>query len=135
MLEIVFEPRFNVISKIQATLVSKQVENRFTWMSWIALVVMSATGVIMSLMQGTFNLRSLFQTTGLFLLASIVLTIIAMIDGLLITYYFTPRLQSIKFAESNLRSLVKVVIRLNNLIGLAVIILMVIFTELLRTQG
>ena len=134
MLELVFEPTIGIISKVQAGLVSRHVENRFTYMSWTALIVMSATGIIMSLIQGTFNF-SLFSGIGLILLACIALTGVAMTDGLLITYYFTPRLQSVIYSESNLRILVRMVIRLNNLIGLSVVILMVLFTELLRAYA
>ena len=134
MLELVFEPTIGIISQVQAGLVSRHVENSFTYMSWTALIVMSTTGIVMSLIQGTFNF-SLFSGIGLILLACIALTGVAMIDGLLITYYFTPRLQSVKYSESNLRGLVKMVIRLNNLIGLGVVILMVIFTELLKAYA
>lgn len=135
MLEIVFEPSMGIISKIQAGLVSRHVETKFTAMSWIALVTMSATGVAMSIIQGTFNLNTLLKPVGLTLLVSMILTIVAMVDGLLITFYFTPRLQSVKFEVSNLRPLVKILIRMNNFIGIIVVILMVVFTELLKAQA
>lgn len=134
MLELVFQPRLDAISRIQATLVSRNVENRFTIISWVCLVVISATGVTLSVLQGTFNLDTLLQPTGLFLLGSILLTIIAVTSGLLITYY-TPRLQSVKAEETNLRLAVRSLVRLNNVIGLAAVVLMVVFTELHRVQG
>lgn len=134
MLELVFEPRLDAISRIQATLVSRNIENRFTFTSWVCLVVISATGVVLSVLQGTFNLDSLLQPTGLFLLGSILLTIVAVASGLLITYY-TPRLQSVKAEETNLRGHVRMLVRLNNVLGVAVVILMVAFAELLRVQG
>lgn len=134
MLELVLAPRIDVVSKIQAGLVSRNIESAFSSVSWISLGLMSATGVGMAIMQGTLNLNSLFQPVGLFLFASILLTVAAIVNGLVITFYFTPRLQSIKFQESNLRGLVKISIRLQNTIGLTVIILMVIFTELYRIK-
>ena len=134
MLELAFEPKVSTISRIQANLVARFVENRVTVTSWACLVVISATGVTLSILQGTFNLASMFQPAGLFLLASIVLTAVAVISGLLITYY-TPRLQSVLAQETNLRSVVRTLIRLNNVISVAAIVLMVIFTELIRVQG
>ena len=132
--ELVFGPRLDAISKIQATLVSRKVEVRFTVMSWASLVVISATGVTMSVLQGTFNLHTLLAYPGVFLLASIILTIFAVAGGLLITYY-TPRLQSVKAEETNLRGLVKTFIKFNNYVSIAAVLLMVVFTELIRVQG
>lgn len=134
MLELAFEPKVSTISRIQANLVSRFVENKVTVTSWVCLTVISSTGVTMSVLQGTFNLKSLLQPDGLFLLASITLTVVAVISGLLITYY-TPRLQSVLAEETNLRGIVRTLIRLNNVISVAVIVLMVIFAELIRVKG
>ena len=134
MLELAFEPKVSTISRIQANLVARFVENKVTVTSWLCLIAISATGVTLSILQGTFNLHSMLQPAGLFLLASITLTAIAVISGLLITYY-TPRLQSVLAAETNLRSIVRLLIRLNNVISVAAIVLMVVFTELIRIQG
>lgn len=131
MLELVFEPSLDSISKIQAALVSRRVEGRVTIISWACLVVISATGVTLSVLQGTFNLGSILQPTGLFLLASIALTLVAAASGLLITYY-TPRLQSVKAEETNLRGHVRSLVRLNNVISVVVVVLMVVFAELTR---
>lgn len=135
MLELVLAPKINIVSRVQAALVSRRIEDAFSYTSWISLGLMSATGITLSIIQGTFNLKSLFEPSGLFLLASILLTTVAIVNALLITFYFTPRLQSVKFAESSLRGLVKISIRFQNLVGLTIIILMVIFTELYRIQG
>ena len=135
MLELVLAPKIGIVSRVQAALVSRNVENAFTYTSWIALILMATTGVVLSILQGTFNLNSLFDPSGLFLLASILLTAVAIINALVITLYFTPRLQSVKFAESNLRGLVKISIRVQNLVALTIVILMVIFVELYRIQG
>lgn len=132
-LELVFEPRLDTISRIQATLVSRKVEQRFTIISWVCLIVISSTGVTLSLLQGTFNFGSLLQPTGLFLLGSIIITIAAVASGLVITYY-APLLQSTKAAETNLRGHVRSLVRLNNALGVAAIVLMVVFTELHRAQ-
>ena len=134
MLELVFEPKLSSISNIQAALVSMRVETRVTIISWGCLIVISTTGVALSILQGTFNLGSLFQPTGLFLLASIILTMVAVASGLLITY-LTPRLQSVKAQETNLRGNIRILVRLNNVISLAAVVLMVVFTELIRVQG
>jgi uncharacterized membrane protein len=134
MLELVFQPRVSAISNIQGALVSRRIETRVTVMSWTCLVLISVTGVALSVLQGTFNLGSLLQPTGLFLLASIILTAVAVASGLLITFY-TPRLQSVKAAETNIRSVVRALVRLNNVISLAAVVLMVVFTELIKVQG
>jgi len=131
MLELAFEPKVSTISRIQANLVARFVETRVTVTSWVCLIVISATGVTMSVLQGSFNLHSMFQPAGLFLLASIVLTVVAVVSGLMITYY-TPRLQSVLAQESNIRETVRVLIRLNNVISVAAVVLMVVFTELVR---
>ena len=130
MLEIVLNPKISSISAIQAGPVSKRIEDIFTITAWAALTTMAATGIVLSIMQGSFNLSFLLNPTGMFLLASMILTAIALVNGALISYYFAPRLKLIKMADSKLRDLVKVAIRGNNLIGLVVVTLMVIFTEL-----
>lgn len=130
MLEIVLNPKIGSISSLQGSLISKRVEYIFTILAWSALTILASTGIAISIMQGSFNFSFLLTGKGSLLLASVILTGIAIVNGVLISFYFTPRLKLIKMAESRLRSLVKIAIRLNNMIGLVIVILMVIFTEL-----
>lgn len=129
MLELVIEPTINDFPRVQASLVSTRIERRYTNLAWISLGTITVTGVLMSIIQGTFNFTTMFHGIGLFLLVSIILTAAAIVNGFLINFYFTPKLLSGKYPELNLRGIIKTLVRSNNLMGLIAIVLMVIFTE------
>lgn len=130
MLELAFNPKILSITRIQGGLVSKRVEDLFTITAWTSLATMSITGLLLSAMRGLLSLDFLFGRTGIFLLAGMVLTVVAISDGLIISLYIAPKLKLIKNQDSRLRDLVRILIRGNSLIGLTVVVLMVVFAQL-----
>jgi putative copper export protein len=149
VIEFVFQRKLNVINSSQAGLVSKNAENAFTYMAWGALATMSATGLMMIAMSEIgilpYNLGRLFTIdpsagtvgySGPFLLASMLLTLVALVNASLLTWYFPPRLKLQKYSEDPIfRNRVLVSMQIQNRIAVVIVILMAIYTTLVEAPA
>ena len=128
--EFAFSKKLGVINPSQAGLISKHAEFVFTLIPWASLITMSASGLAMLYYMG---LLTSLDSLGLFLsnpvwwpiIAGMALTLVAIINGLLLTFYYPPRLNLYRYSMSPVfRRRVMLSIMLQNRIGLAIIVLM-----------
>ncbi len=131
--EFAFSKKLGVINASQAGLISKHAEYMFTVIPWISLITMSATGLVMVYLQGMLTVSGLLHPIGWPLLASMILTLVALINGVLLTFYFPPKLSLYKYSMSPaFRNRVMFSIKFQNRIGITIIVLMVIYAELIH---
>ncbi len=127
-LNISFNPSLKMISSIQAGFVSKRVENHIVITSFVALGTISVTGLAIASMSGLLSLIFLTTASGIMLMTIIGLTGLAIANGVILTFYFTPKLKQIKFGESPTRRLLVFLTRLNGMVGVILVVLMVVFS-------
>ncbi|MGC8969478.1 MAG: hypothetical protein ACP5LG_02665 [Conexivisphaera sp.] len=146
VIEFVFQRELNAINASQAGLVSKHAENAFTYMAWGALATMTATGLAMLAMPEIgilpYHLYKLFVVdpsegavgySGPFLLASMILTLAALINASLLTWYFPPRLNLKKYSEDPIfRGRVLLSMQVQNRIAVIIVLLMAIYATLVE---
>ncbi len=146
VIEFVFQKELGAINSSQAGLVSKNAENAFTYMAWGALATMSATGLVMISMPEIgilpdhiyrlFTIDPAAGTVGYsgpFLLASMLLTLVALVNASLLTWYFPPRLKLQRYSEDPVfRGRVLLSMQIQNRIAVIIVILMAIYATLVE---
>lgn len=136
MQEFVLNPKLRTISGLQGTLVSKRAESILTIMVWTSLSIGIASGIALGILFGMIPEVFLFFTTYLMepetlpLVFGMILSGVIVINGIFITFYVAPMAKQIKSEGMRLRSSLKLLIRLNNILGIAVIVLMTIFAQI-----
>lgn len=146
VIEFVFQRELNVINSAQAGLISKNAENAFTYMAWGALATMTVTGLIMTTMpeidilpSHIYKLYTIDPAAGTpgysgpFLLASMILTLVALVNASLLTWYFPPRLKLQRYSEDPVfRGRVLLSMQIQNRIAVVIVILMAVYATLVE---
>lgn len=134
VIELVFQRKLNAINSLQGGLISKHAENAFTYMAWGALVTMVVTGIVMAMEQGMFNLAALTSSlAGYVLLVAMALTLAALVNASLLTWYFPPRLKLQRYSEDpTFRSVLLRSMQIQNRMAVAIVVLMAIYATLME---
>ncbi|MGC9076305.1 MAG: hypothetical protein ACP5HT_03600 [Conexivisphaera sp.] len=149
VIEFVFQRELNSINSSQAGLISKNAENAFTYMAWGALAAMTVTGLVMAAMPEIgilpYHIYKLLTIdpaagtvgySGPFLLVSMLLTLVALINASLLTWYFPPRLNLQKYSEDpTFRSRVLLSMQIQNRIAVVIVVLMAIYATLVEAPA
>jgi putative copper export protein len=149
VIEFVFQRELNAINSSQAGLISKNAENAFTYMAWGALATMTVTGLLMLwfpeigiLPDHIYRLFTVDPKSwpagysGPFLFASMLLTLVALVNASLLTWYFPPRLKLQRYSEDPIfRSRVLLSMQVQNRIAITIVILMIIYATLVEAPS
>lgn len=130
-IEIIMNPKIRSIP--QASIISEAAGNRYTIIAWTSLSALTCTGLLMTYLNGGLSFIFLLTSIeGQLLLASIILTLAAIVNGMIITV-LTRRLKShnLPVAE-RARLWLPRIVPINLIIGSVVLVSMILFSELVR---
>jgi uncharacterized membrane protein len=133
-LEFAFDEGLAKISSAQRVALATSVATRFTYVAWLSLVAISATGLTMTYLRQGLDLTFLLSSSqGLILTIGMALTLAAIGNGLVISFILRPRLASkdpdIMVAASRTSARL---VRLNTGLGGVAIVLMVLFAQMIH---
>jgi len=122
--ELVLNPTLRSFPVFQAARLSTDAARTFTRTVWVSFFLIFSTGIIMLYWRNWLTLSYLaYDATGQLMLAGLILSALAIANGAVITFVLAPRRSA----------WIERAIRINSVIGTAAVLLMVLFSEGVRS--
>lgn len=133
-LEVALGRGLQVIPQAHRVSLATRIGQRFTIVAWISLATITLTGLLMTYLRQGLSASFLFSSAqGVALTVSMILTVVAILNGFVISFVLAPRLRSEDPDTAVAASKISTrLIETNTVLGMTAIVLMTVFAESVR---